>query len=256
MTNTYRPSPQPRTARPLHKPAWRRLPVVLGTLASGAVILVGATTILLPDDASRPERDNAVAGIDTTTAVPAPSAITDITWNEVAGVSLPFSRTHGPRLTRDSTAGGYSRSTTGAALAAVQVLVRTSAAAGPRIYAPVLATQVTGADLPAMRLAVNDEYQRLRAQAGVADGEPVPTGGGAQVLGYVVRGIDLHEGTATLDVVLTSPDLSPSARSVAFRVEMRWQNDDWRIVAPANGDWGTTAMTLGAVPDGLVGYGG
>lgn len=256
MTNTYRPSPQPRTARPLDKPAWRRLPVVLGTLASGAVILVGATTFLLPDDAARPERDNAVAGIETTTAAPTPSAITDITWTEVAGVSLPFSRTHGPRLTRDGTAGGYSRSTIGAALAAVQVVIRTSPAAGPKVYAPVIATQVTGADLPAMRLAVNDEYQRLRAQAGVADGEPVPTGGSAQVLGYVVRGIDLQDGTATIDVVLTSPDLSSSARSVAFGVELRWQNDDWRIVAPGNGDWGTAATTLGAVPDGLVEYGG
>jgi len=254
MTNTYRPSPTPRTTRPIEKPAWRRLPVVLGTLASGAVILVGATTFLLPDDAARPDRDNAVAGLETT--APAPSAMTDITWTEVAGVSLPFSRTHGPRLTRDGTAGGYSRSATGAALAAVQVVVRTSSAAGPRIYAPVLATQVTGADLPAMRLTINDDYQRLRAQAGVADGEPVPTGGSAQVLGYVVRGIDLQDGTATIDVVLTSPDLSSSARSVAFGVELRWQNDDWRIVAPANGDWGTTATTLGAVPDGLVEYGG
>jgi hypothetical protein len=106
-----------------------------------------------------------------------------------------------------------------------------------------------------MRLAVRDKYERLRARAGVPDGEPVATGS-ARVRGYVVRTVDLTTGDATVDVVLTSADLDAQGRAVSFRVELRWQNDDWRVLAPVNGDWGTAATPLGDLPAGLVTYGG
>lgn len=238
-------------ARP-HPTARRWLPLP-AVLASAAVVAVGAPILLpAPAEPAAPQPSAAPAS-----PAPAPTATPepDVTWTTVAGVKLPVSRAHGPRRSTGGAAAGYSRSVTGAAIAAAHVLIRTSPGAGPHVFDPVLATQVTGANLPAMRLATRDEYQRLRAQSGVPDGAPEQAGT-ARIRGYVVRAVDLDAGDASVEVVLTSTDLDAQGRAVAFRVELRWQNDDWRVVAPADGDWGTAATPLGTLPSGLVTYGG
>ena len=173
-----------------------------------------------------------------------PTTAADVTWHQVAGVALPFSRLHGPRITTSGQAAGYSRSEQGAALAAVQVLMRTSASAGPSVYEPILATQVTGANLPAMKLAIEDEYQRLRAS-----GQP---NGNAQVVGYLLVAYDASAANATVDVVVTSADLA--GQFISFRISLLWAEDDWRVLAPPSGSWGTVATTLGAPPAGLLDY--
>ena len=250
--------PEPPTATTPRRRPWG--PFVAAAVASALLIVVGAS-VFLP----RRERDIApTAPAVTSTATSRPSAgepssappVPDVSWGQVAGVAVPYSRLHGPRKTANGAASGYSRSALGAAIAAVQVLIRTGASAGPAVFDPVLATQVTGANVAAMRLATRDEYQRLRARAGLPDGAPVPTPDTATVRGFVVRAIDLTGGTGTVDVVLAAPPLDAQRRVVTFRVDLLWENGDWRVVAPANGDWGTAAAPLGDLPAGLVEYGG
>lgn len=222
--------------------------------AAGLAVAVVVVLVALPDRGSG--RGAGAAGASPAATAPrAAAAAPDVTWAPVAGVDLPVSRLHGPRRTAGGAAAGYSRSAPGAAIAAVQVLVRTSPGAGPGVFDPVLAEQVTGPDLPSMLLVTRDEYERLRAQAGSAPGAPAQQAT-ARVAGYVVRALDLEAGDATVDVVLSSPDLDAEGRSVAFRVDLRWTQDDWRVVAPPGGDWGAVATPLGGLPAGLLTYGG
>jgi hypothetical protein len=111
---------------------------------------------------------------------------------------------------------------------------------------------VTGANLPVMKLAVADEYQRLRATTPVADGEPIP-GNDGSVLGYVIR--SYADDAATVDVVLDSAQLQAQGQVVVFAIQLVRQSEDWRVVAPPSGDWGSVATTLGTPPEGLRKYG-
>jgi hypothetical protein len=233
------PSTPPRQTGPRNG---RRALVVLGVLAVVAGLL-GA--YLLGRGTDDPATAPAPAPTITQTAA------ADVQLRSVAGVLLPFSATHGPRITSDGRAAGYSRSELGAAIAAIQVLARTSPSAGSDLFDPVLASQVTGTNLAAMKLAVSDSYQQLRATTSVPDGEPVP-GNDATVSGYVVR--SYGDTAASVDVVLASSTLSSSGQFVSFAVSLIWQSDDWRVIAPPNGDWGSVSTTLGALPPGLQRY--
>src|SRR4051812_47489618 len=69
------------------------------------------------------------SGVKPSTARPSASSVptgptTNVRWEDVGGVSLPVSATHGPRIHTGGRASGYSRSESGAALAAAQVLMR------------------------------------------------------------------------------------------------------------------------------------
>jgi len=150
-------------------------------------------------------------------------------------------------------ASGYSRSESGAALAAVQVLMRTSATSGSGVFLPVIATQVTGANVAAFKAATLQEYERLRAQTAVASGAPIP-GADARIAGYRIARYGETSGTATVEVVVTSPALSGRAPFVSFAVPLQWSYGDWRVVAPARGDWGSVSTVLGSRPAGLLAY--
>jgi len=183
----------------------------------------------------------------------APISKAAVVWRDVAGVRLPFSVVHGPLLTGQNQAAGYSRTRQGAALAAVQVLARTSATAGPDVYRPVLGNQVTGADRGALWARLDQQYRQLRQQYGVTvqDGAPLP-GNDATVAGYRVE--EYQGDRAVVDVVLTAPDLG-AEQVVAFGVRLQWRDGDWRVAAPRDGDWGAVARTLDRAPAGLLDYG-
>ena len=159
-----------------------------------------------------------------------PTATTDhlverrrVEWREVAGVRLPFSPVHGPHLTKNGRAAGYSHSRQGAAVAAVQVLARTSPSAGPRVYWPVVGEQVIGTDAGTMAAALDQQYEQLRARATspVPEGEPLPDN---------------------------------DASVAGFAVTLQWADGDWRAVAPPAGDWGTVSQLLATAPAGLLAY--
>jgi hypothetical protein len=249
-------------------PARRRAQRQLAILAA-AVVLVLAVTALVAvrllgsggPEVGRggleagPEAGQG-AGLPGRAATPAASpGRAPLTWREVAGVRLPFSAVHGPRVTDHGRAAGYSHTRQGAALAAVQVLDRTSATAGPVVYRPVLAGQVAGANAVAMSQRLDERYQQLRHQPGltVTDGEPIP-GNNATVAGYLLDDYDEQAGTALAEVLMAAPDLS-GGQVVAFAVGLQWTDGDWRVLAPPNGEWGTLARQLPGAPAGTLDYG-
>ena len=243
----------------------RRARRQLVALAATLVLLVAAIALLAArlltggtPDAVQPPSPSASPHRSTSQnppASPKSSAGTrTVVWREVAGVELPFSRTHGPRVTDHGRAAGYSRTREGAALAAVQVLARTSASAGPDVYRPVLAGQLTGANEAVLAEVLDEQYERLRRQAGTAvrGGEPIP-GNNATVAGYLLRSYDETAWTALVEVLLTAPDLGPR-QVVDFSLAMRWEDGDWRVLAPPNGDWAALARLLDEPPSGAQDY--
>lgn len=171
---------------------------------------------------------------------------------DVAGVAMPVSRTHGPRVLEDGRARGFSDSEAGAALAAVHLLMRTSAAAGSDVFEGTLSTQALGANVTAMRQLLLEQYAELRSTQDVADGAPLPIGD-ADVRGYKIQAY--QPGTAaTVDVLLSSAVLDEQQRLAQFRVVLQRTDDDWWLVAPPRGDWGAVAVPLGSEPLGLQRY--
>jgi len=222
--------------------ARRQLVGVAALLAAVLVVGVLAAVHLLGQPGARRSEPRA------TTASAAP-----VVWRDVAGVRLPVSVVHGPLVTGQGQAAGYSRTRQGAALAAVQVLARTSASAGPDVYRPVLGSQVTGADREALWVRLDQQYRQLSQRYGVTvqDGAPLP-GNDATVAGYRVE--EYQGDRAVVDVVLTAPDLA-AGQVVAFDVDLKWREGDWRVTAPKDGDWGAVARTLDRAPAGLLDYG-
>jgi hypothetical protein len=222
----------------------------LAALAAAVALLLFAVTLV----AVRWQRTH------TADAGPAPSASTPrppsnaVTWRDLAGVSLPFSPVHGPRVTDHGRAAGYSHTDQGAALAAVQVLMRTSASAGPGIYRPILDTQVIGSNREILARGLDAQYQQLRRQATVPvhDGGPLP-GNDAAVAGYIATDGDSTDGLAVIDILVSSPSLA-AGQLVDFVVTLQWSGDDWRVLAPPSGDWGAVAHLAGNPPPGMRDY--
>jgi hypothetical protein len=229
----------------------------IAALAGSALLLTGAVTVgvMIIGQRSAPESD-ALSHVSPAAETPRGSDRTrpDVTWVEVGGVALPVSRMHGPRIVEHGRAAGYSRSELGAAFAAVQVLIRTSASASPRVFEPILAEQVTGDDVAAMRLLVAEQYEQLRTEYHVPEGEPIPTAD-ARVLGFRISTYDADARRAWVDVILSSAELGSSSRVVAFDVALRWAGGDWRVIAPPDGDWSARATLLGSPPAGMIPYG-
>jgi len=227
---------------------------VLIIWAVTAAVLSALLAVLLWGVA-RDTDSNTVATAATRSRVdPAPPGTVspDVSLVEVAGVQVPVSRRDGPRLTSNGRAGRYAHTERGAALAAVQVLLRTSATAGPRIYRPVMTTQVTGANASAMSRLLDEQHEQLRSQLGIAAGEAIP-GNDAVVAGYLIPAHDTAAKTATVAVMLASPSL-PSGQLLRFDVSLVWASGDWRVVAPPRGDWGSVSSVLTARPAGLLDY--
>ena len=210
------------------------------------VVMMGVTTVLVGlRQGSSPDVEAGAA--TTASSVPSTTPLPDITWSAVGGVPLPTSRTHGPRNDRDDgLAAGFSNSEPGAALAAVHLLVRTGPTVGPAVFEPTIASQATGANVAALKLTTNEIY---------ADTGASPrTAAGTEVLGYRVESHSASPSSATVDVVLTSPALRQTDRSLQTTVSLEWINGDWWIVAPPLGDWGQVSTPIGELPDGLQRY--
>ncbi len=194
------------------------------------------------------------------TSTPETSAPPDLSWTPVGGVLLPASRLHGPWITAHGRTAGYSRSEAGAALAAVQVLLRTSPTAGPGIFLPVLTSQVTGVNVAALKQTLLAEYAVLRERfTSTGQGTPLPPGApipgvDARVVGYRLDAYDQAVGTALVEVVLDSPALRASGRDVTFAVSLRWSDGDWRVLAPPRGDGASVATVQASTPPGMQRY--
>src|SRR4051794_30665008 len=229
------------------RPKQNRARWIVVVAATGLALVLAVAVALSRSSEAGPSavRPSASSGPSGSTA--------NVRWEDVGGVSLPVSATHGPRVQTRGQASGYSRSESGAALAAAQVVMRTSATSGSDVFLPVIASQVTGANVAAFQATTLQQYEALRAQTSVAAGAPIP-GADARILGYRIALYGDTAGAATVDVVVASTSQGEHAGLVSFAVSLRWSYDDWRVLAPPDGDWGSVATLLGTPPAGLLSY--
>ena len=135
--------------------------------------------------------------------------VRDVGWVDFNGLDLPVSATAGPHQRAAGRAAGFDHSDTGAAFAAVHLLVRTFAFAGPAVFGPTIAAQVEGPNAQTLARLTAAAYADYARAAGVKGGEPLRADGG-WVAGYRL------------------------ART----------GEPGRRVAPAWGDWRTAATAL------------
>ena len=118
---------------------------------------------------------------------------------------------------------------------------------GPAVYAPTITRQVTGPDQAALLHNQAAAYGQLQASARVRPGQPVGRGY-AVVAAY--RLAAYAPAGATVDVVTASPGTDGTTVLAATRIEVIWRRGDWRVVAPAGGDWANAATAISS----LTGY--
>lgn len=174
--------------------------------------------------------------------VPPPSssaAVSEISWVEYQGVSLPVSRQAGPTSTADGRAIGFARSDLGTALAAAHLVIRAGPGPGPDVYEPTIAEQVVGPDRSALAATVERDYEAARTQSGIESGEPLGAGN-VTLLGYRIP--VSSDSMRQVTLVERAPDANGVPQYFEVAVAVQWVDGDWRLVAPREGSW-TTAIT-------------
>ncbi|QFG22844.1 hypothetical protein [Actinomadura sp. WMMB 499] len=205
--------------------------VVGGALVLGAVHFTGGHAAPAGGNAGRPEPR---AGL---VSAP-PVSFAGVTWRDYHSVLLPYSA-DGPRESGDGPTFGFARTPSGALLAAVHIVVRAHALWGPRVFEPTIRNQVIGPDVVVLLEATQHAYESRRGDRpfGEALGRAYMVLEGYRWLGYTPR-------AATVDLVTAGPgDSDVTVRAVA-RVQVRWENGDWRVLAPPGGAWGGSAVSV------------
>ncbi len=151
-------------------------------------------------------------------ATPLTAAPEGVTWELFQGVALPVSRTDGPTRVDGPVHAGFSRTPTGALLAAAQIRVR--AIATPSVPDLLRVVDEQFADGPG-----KSAYRELIAQ--VTDVSP-PAGGYTQYVGF--RYLSYDPDLAV--VSLASQGSSGTTRAATATV--RWIDGDWRLERPAD----------------------
>ncbi|MBA9002869.1 hypothetical protein [Thermomonospora cellulosilytica] len=213
----------------------RRLPVIaaVASVALGTVVYA----VVKPDDwrsepeptATRPERS------------PAPSLEPEIRWADYSGMALPVSPAAGPFHVRDRLASGFARTPQGALLAAVHITVRSAAQWGPKVFEPTITEQVIGPEQTALLAVARSAYERQREAANVSEGDPLGPGH-AVIEAY--RWLAYSPDLATVDIVSAGPGPHGTTVRASTRVQVKWDNGDWRVLAPPGGDWANSAILL------------
>jgi hypothetical protein len=169
----------------------------------------------------------------------------DLTWESVlSGIELPVSRSAGPTTTSNGRSLGFQRSELGAALAAVHLVYRTVPEAGSEVFEPTIREQVIGDYAEKMLMYVQQQYESDRAKQGVAAGRPLAPGAG-RPLAYKVTTFTEQQA----DVTLFAGFATDSSKFFAFALQVRWDKDDWRLVAPPEGNLGNLLTQVPAIPN-------
>jgi hypothetical protein len=161
----------------------------------------------------------------------------------VDGAPVPVSPVAGPFTRGGHLASRFADTPAGAVLAAVGIAVRTSGQLGPAIFIPTITSQVTGAGSTALLAAARADY----AQAS-ATHPPRRPGGPAGKPTAAARAFRLTAWTpaaATVQVVTIAD--GADGRGVVTGLQVRWQNGDWRLVAPPGGNFAASASPVAAL---------
>lgn len=164
------------------------------------------------------------------------SAPAELTWREVAGVSVPTSRVDGPFAGTSVNRSGYSQTPQGAVLAAING--QTALAVADDRAWPEVVNTVT-APGPG-----RDEFAAARAAVTVSGSVPADTA--PKFVGFEVTDYSsdpLSAGVSVAQTIGTGTDL------FSYPVALQWINGDWRIVLP------TSEENIDAIEiDNLDGY--
>jgi hypothetical protein len=181
-------------------------------------------------------------------ASPTTAAGQGLSWVSFHGMQLPVSPTAGPRDTSGGLASGFTDNPRGALLAAINIGVRTAAQWGPAIFVPTITRQVTGPDASALLEADDAAYgAEIGAAAGAGLSQSAGQGYAAEV-GY--RFLAWSPASAVLDVVSAGPAADGTTVLASTRIQVLWLRGDWRMVAPAGGNWASAATAITS----LTGY--
>jgi hypothetical protein len=238
------PLPSPRRPR-------RRRPVLLAAAAAALAAVLAAVLLYRPAPGQAPgqpppRQPNKEGRVPARApGTPGPGTVSTAGWHGVTldGAVLPASARAGPLRGPWPLASGFADTPAGAVLAAVNVAVRASGQLGPAIFTATISAQVTGPGAGALLAAARQDY----AQASVLH-PPARPGGPAGVASASPRAFRLLSFTpaaAAVEVLATA-----GGQAAAVRLQVRWLDSDWRLVAPAGGNLAAVAVR----PAGLSGY--
>lgn len=164
-----------------------------------------------------------------------------VSWESLPnGFQLPRSRMHGPCNVTATTASGYARTPTGALLASAHLLVRSGTPTPIAIAEDTITTQF---------IAGPDRDRTLSVMRAPHDGAITP-----HELGRITafKIISYDPDTAVVSLAVTNDILQ--GQYVTLSLVVRWVDGDWRMVAPAGGDWSAVARFT-PILDGYVAWG-
>lgn len=232
--------------QPRDVPWWRRRRVIAVSVVGGGVLLgMAAPSVFRTAPTPTPVivRTTAEAG----QLVSAPQvSFAGVWWRDYHGVLLPYSAQDGPRDTEGDLAAGFARTPRGALLAAVHIAVRAGMQWGTQVFGPTIQRQVIGPDTDVLMDSTRETYEKHRGDR--RDGEPLGRG-------YVVlegfRWLGYSPEVASVDLLSAGPGDSDVTVRAVTRLQLRWQDGDWRVVAPPGGTWAGTAAPIKSL-DGYV----
>lgn len=170
------------------------------------------------------------------------TAVPEVSYQDLAGLELPASRTAGPRDTDAGRARGFAHNDIGAAFAAVHLLVRTFPFVGSTVFGPTIAEQVVGKDAAALARITDQAYAQTARPAKVNPGDPLRSEGG-WVAGYRLDSPQTPDERTVRVLIRQVADLEAEGFT-EYRVHLTWRDGDWRLIAPAWGDWRTAARAM------------
>jgi hypothetical protein len=186
----------------------------------------------------------------THTAAPKPrhspdaAARPELTWSNFHGIELPTSTQDGPRHTRKGLVWGFTDTRMGALLAAVNITVRTADKWGPAIYRPTIRHQVTGPDTALLLSNDTSDYAALRAADHVRPGQPAGRGYATEA---AYRFVSWAPKSATVDIVSEGPSSGSATVLAVTQIQVTWLHGDWHVVAPAAGNWASSATAASSL---------
>jgi len=238
-------------------PAPRQRPRRRLTTAALVVVPTALAAWFIAGLLNDPNRPGATtrAPVELTEPTPAPSTAPDVAWQDFAGLDLPVSAAAGPHCQQAGRASCFTHTDRGAALAAIHLLVRTFPFAGSAVFTPTIAEQVVGPDVAALVRLTANAYAGVAPAARVRDGAPIRSEGG-WVAGYRLQPGDT-ENEPTVRVLIRQTGEGDATGFTEYAVRLTWQHGDWRLIAPAWGDWRSAARPMRqADPDAYTTYDG
>lgn len=214
-----------------------RRPLLLGVALLGASLAVGLVAFLIARDsapvtAAQAQQQETVVPADQptphccdpTAAAQDPwevldAAPDDVTWQLFQGVALPVSSEHGPSTVDGAVHAGFSRTPTGALLAAAQIGARRLITPDPAGLRQVAEQQLVDGPGKQVHLGMLD---------GLVDNE-APLSGYAQYVGF-----RQHTWSPDLAVVALATRSSSGHLQVSTD-SLRWVDGDWRLDLPPDG---------------------